>query len=112
MADCAWSRPSRIHSTPNPIRMTCRPRGSAARFPAGGRNEVRGPGIHSRTLTQSMARRKKMRSAMIPWRMSADLKAATTVGLFSWRVEPIPDMTRDSFIHPCWLCLPLPIPEG
>ena len=53
-----------------------------------------------------------MRSAMIPWWMSADLKAATTVGLFSWRVEPIPDMTRGSFIHPCWLYLPLLIPEG
>ncbi len=33
-----------------------------------------------------------MRSAMIPWWMSADWKAATTVGLFSWRVEPIPDI--------------------
>jgi hypothetical protein len=30
-----------------------------------------------------MARRKKMRRAMIPWWMSADRNAATTVGLFS-----------------------------
>ena len=99
MAGCAWSRPSRIHSTPNPIRRTCRPRGSG-RSPAAGRNEVRDPGTHSRTLTQSMARRKKIRSAMIPWWMSADWKAATTMGLFSWRVEPIPDMTRGSFGSP------------
>ncbi len=53
-----------------------------------------------------------MRSAMIPWWMSAERNAATTVGLFSWRVEPIPDMARDSFVHPCWLRLPLLIPEG
>ena len=49
---------------------------------------------------------------MIPWWMSADRKAATTVGLFSWRVEPIPDMTRDSFIHPCLALPATPGPRG
>ena len=49
---------------------------------------------------------------MIPWWMSAERKAATTVGLFSWRVEPIPDMTRDSFIHPCLALPATPGPRG
>ena len=53
-----------------------------------------------------------MSSATIPWWISAERNAATTVGLFSWRVEPIPDMARDSLMHPCWLRLPLLIPEG
>ena len=112
IAGCAWSRPSRIHSTPNPMRRTCRPRGSAASSAAAGRNEVAGPGTHSRTLTQIMARRKKMRSAMIPWWMSADRKAATTVGLFSWRVEPIPDMTRAPSFTPVLALPATPGPRG
>ena len=65
MAGCIWSTPSTSHSTPKPIRINCRPRGSAARPAdrAAGRSRA---GAHSRTLTHSMASRKKISRAMIP----------------------------------------------
>ena len=53
-----------------------------------------------------------MSRATIPWWMSAERNAATTVGLFSWRVEPIPDMARDSLDAPLLASPATPGPRG
>ena len=66
MAGCICSTPSTSQSTPKPTRISRRAAGSAASAAAAGPDRCRAAGSHSRTLTHSMASRKKISRAMIP----------------------------------------------
>ena len=77
----------KIHSTPNPVRSSHRPRGSAvaARRAAGG-----APGRQVRAVAQSSQSNASTRRTIAPWCSRADLNAATRVGSLGLRPEFMP----------------------
>jgi hypothetical protein len=83
--------PSTSQSTPNPIRSTRRPAGSAdAGAAAAGSADTPSQTL---ALTQVSPRLAKMSSAMIPWCSNSVLNASTTAGAFRFSPEFIPGMT-------------------
>ena len=99
MAIFGWACriPSKIHSSPNPIRSHCRQEGSAAAV--AGVPSAAAPlaawaaGSQARTVIQANPSSAKISSAMIPWCTSAVLNAATTVGSLTLIPEFIPDIS-------------------
>ena len=88
--------PSKIHSSPKPMRSSRRQAGSARagpRVPAAARAPVPAAGVQVRTVTQASPTIAKMSSAISPWCTSAALNAATTVGSLTLIPEFIPGMT-------------------
>ena len=89
---CACRIPSSIHSTPNPMRSSRRPRASgfppaalaSAPFAAGGATR------QVRAVAQMSQRKTIAMRAIAPWWNSADLKAATSVGSAGFRPEFMP----------------------
>ena len=87
---CACRIPSKIHSTPNPVRSSHRPRGSAA--PSAGVPAFPGdPAVRQvRAVAHRSQRNASMRTAIAPWCSRADLNAATRVGSLGLRPEFMP----------------------
>ena len=87
---CACRIPSKIHSTPNPVRSSHRARGSTVP------PEVALPGPAAvadrqvRAVAQMSQTNTSMRRAIAPWCSRADLNAATSVGSPGLRPEFMP----------------------
>ena len=84
---CACKIPSKIHSTPNPVRSSHRPRGSVVttRLVA---DEAAGRQV--RAVAHRSQRNASIRRAIALWCSRADLNAATRVGSLGLRPEFMP----------------------
>ena len=84
--------PSKIHSTPKPMRSSQRQAGSARAGPGAPGAAPAAAGVQVRTVTQASPTSAKISSAISPWCTSAALNAATTAGSLTLSPEFIPDM--------------------
>ena len=87
---CACRIPSKIHSTPNPVRSSHRARASAGSPVVAPPVPGDAAGRQIRAVAQSSQRNTRMSRAIAPWCSRADLNAATSVGSLGLRPEFMP----------------------
>ena len=87
--------PSKIYSTPNPMRSSRRPRGSAAGACAG----LLAAEVLVLAAAQASQRSTTTMRAITPWWNSADLNAATSTGSLGLRPEFMPGTGSGSSLY-------------